>query len=66
MEHNKVFSFDLFLEARAEILTKILLVFWWIWLRQKDILKLTDLYEDLFLFIFFEEIKDTKNRFKII
>ena len=34
-----VFWFDLFLEARAEILEKISLVFW----HQKDILKLTDL-----------------------
>ena len=31
------------LEARAEILEKILLVFWEIWRHQKDILKLTDL-----------------------
>ena len=43
---NKVplfFWFGLFLEARAEILTKILLVFWSIWRHQKDISKLTDL-----------------------
>ena len=38
------FWFDLFLEARAEILEKILLVFWKKFWRQKDILKLTDLY----------------------
>ena len=35
--------FDLFLEARAEILEKISLVSWEIWRHQKDILKLTDL-----------------------
>jgi hypothetical protein len=39
-----LFWFDLFLEARAEILEKIPLVFWEIWRHQKDILKLTDLY----------------------
>ena len=39
----EVFWFDLFLEARAEILEKNSLVFWKkIW-HQKDILKLTDL-----------------------
>ena len=35
--------FDLFLEARAEILEKKSLVFWKIWRHQKDILKSTDL-----------------------
>ena len=39
-----LFWFDLFLEARAEILEKILLVFWSKRWYQKDILKLTDLY----------------------
>ena len=39
--------FDLFLEARAEILTKISLVFWEIWRHQKEILKLTDLSAEL-------------------
>ena len=39
-----LFWFDLFLEARAEILEKISLVFWEIWRHQKDILKLSDLY----------------------
>ena len=34
----------LFLMARAEILTKNLLVFWSIWSHQKDISKLFDLY----------------------
>ena len=37
------FWFDLFLEARAEILEKNSVVFWEIWRHQKDILKLTDL-----------------------
>ena len=37
------FWFDLFLEARAEILTKILLFVWSILRHQKDISKLTDL-----------------------
>ena len=37
------FLLDFFLEARAEILEKISLVFWEIWRHQKDILKLTDL-----------------------
>ena len=37
-------STNLFLEARAEILTKFSLVFWSIWRQQKDISKLTDLY----------------------
>ena len=35
------FLFDLFLEARAEILEIFLLVLWKIWRHQKDILKLT-------------------------
>ena len=39
------FLFDLFLETRAEILKKILLVFWSKLWNQKDILKLTDLYK---------------------
>ena len=39
-----IFWFDLFLEARAEILTKFSLVFWSILRQQKDISKLTDLY----------------------
>ena len=43
-----LFWLDLFLEARAEILSKKLLVFWSIWRHQKDILKLTDLYAFLF------------------
>ena len=38
-----LFWFDLFSEARAEILEKNLLVFWKTWRHQKDILKLTDL-----------------------
>ena len=38
-----IFWFDLFLEAMAEILEKISLVFWKIWRHQKDISKLTDL-----------------------
>ena len=38
------FWFDLFLEAKAEILKNILLVFWSKPWHQKDILKLTDLY----------------------
>ena len=37
------FLFDLFLEARVEILKKISLVLWSIWRRQNNILKLTDL-----------------------
>ena len=37
------FWFDLFLEARAEILEKNWLVFWMNWRHQKDILKLIDL-----------------------
>ena len=37
------FWFDLFLEARVEILEKIPLVFWEIWRHQKDSLKLIDL-----------------------
>ena len=37
------FWFNLFLEARAEILENVLLVFWKIWRHQKDILELTDL-----------------------
>jgi hypothetical protein len=36
--------FDLFLGARAEILTKISLVFWSILRQQKDISKIIDLY----------------------
>ena len=40
----KIFWFYLFLEAKAEILEKISLVFWEIWRHQKDILKLIDLY----------------------
>ena len=43
------FWFDLFLEARAEILEKIWLVFWKIWRHQKNILKLTDLPLNSFL-----------------
>ena len=35
------FSFDLFLEVRAEILEKISLFSWKIWRHQKDIVKLT-------------------------
>ena len=41
-----LFWFDLFLEARAEILEKISLVFWSKRWHQKDILKLTDLYRN--------------------
>ena len=41
------FWFDLFLEARAEILEKVSLVFWEIWRHQKDILKLTDPLQNL-------------------
>ena len=37
------FWFDLILEATAEILERISLVFWKKFWRQKDILKLTDL-----------------------
>ena len=37
------FWYDLYLEARAEILEKITLAFWEIWRHQKEILKLTDL-----------------------
>ena len=37
------FWFDLFLEAREEILEKIPLLFWEIWRHQKDILKLADI-----------------------
>ena len=36
-----LFWFDLFLEARAEILAKISLFFWSIWRHQEDISKLT-------------------------
>ena len=39
------FWFDLFLEARAEILKKLSLVFWSKRWHQKYILKLTDLYK---------------------
>ena len=38
------FYFYLFLEAKAEILEKISLVFWDIWRHQKDIFELTVLY----------------------
>ena len=38
-----LFLFDLFLEARAEILEKISLVFWKKFWHQKNILKWTDL-----------------------
>ena len=38
-----LFWFDLYLEAMAEILEKILLFFWKKFWHQKDILKLTDL-----------------------
>ena len=41
-----LFWFDLFLEARAEILEKNSLFFWKIWRHQKAILKLTDFYLD--------------------
>ena len=44
LETALVFRFDLFLEARAEILEKKSLVFWKICRHQKHILKLTDLY----------------------
>ena len=40
---TQLFWFDLFLEARAEIMEKKSLVFWEIWRHQKDFLKLTDL-----------------------
>jgi hypothetical protein len=40
-----IFLFDLFLEAKEEILEKISLVFWSKQRHQKDILKLTDLYQ---------------------
>ena len=40
-----LFLIDFFLEARAEILEKISLVFWKTFWHQKDILKLTDLYQ---------------------
>ena len=43
-----LFWFDLFLEASAEILTKIVLLFWSIWRHQKDISKLTDLYHKVY------------------
>ena len=39
-----IFLFDLFLEARAEILEKNSLVFWKILRHKKEILKLTDLH----------------------
>ena len=39
------FWFDLFLEAWAEILEKISLVFWEIWRHRKEFLKLADLYQ---------------------
>ena len=38
-----LFLFDLFLEARAEILEKIHWIFWKIWIHQKDVLKLIGL-----------------------
>ena len=44
LNEGLIFLFDLFLEARAEILENFLLIFWKIWRHQKDILKLTDLY----------------------
>ena len=50
------FWFDLFLEARAEILKKISLVFWSKPWHQKDILKLTDLYLNHFkIYVFIIE-----------
>ena len=48
---------DLFLEARAEILTNISLFFWSIWRHQKDISKLTDLYLKVFKFRFMKHVK---------
>ena len=39
--------FNIFLEARGEILTKISLFFWFIWRHQKDISKSTDLYFEI-------------------
>ena len=39
------FLFELFLEAKAEILENFSLVFWEIWRQQKDILQLTNLYK---------------------
>ena len=50
-----LFWFDLFLEARAEILTKRLLVFWSISRHQNDISKLTNLYQALDDFYKFEK-----------
>ena len=44
LSHN-TFLFDFFLEDRAEILTKIPLNFWSIWRHQKDLSKLTHLYQ---------------------
>ena len=41
MDFIIIFWFNLFLEARAEILTKLSLIFWSIWRHQKDISKLT-------------------------
>ena len=41
LDFLQVFWFDLFLGASAEILEKISFVFWKIWRRQKDNLKLT-------------------------
>ena len=38
-----LFWFDLFIEARADILEIISLVFWKIWKQQNNILKLTNL-----------------------
>ena len=43
MQSALTFWFDLFLEARTEILENISLVFWKIWRHQKDSLRLTDL-----------------------
>ena len=47
--------YELFLEARAEILTKHLLVFWSISRHQNDISKLTNLYQALDDFYKFEK-----------
>ena len=61
------FWFDLFLEARAEILEKKSLVFWKIWRHQKDILQLTDLYnveETQIVVLFVLSLKIWKNTLK--
>ena len=42
---NRIGDMGFFLEARAEILTKISLGFWEIWRHQNDILKLTDHFQ---------------------